>query len=257
MGKMVSDKLNICLLCQVGSKAYNFATPESDDDQRGFGTQKTLDRMIGLHKSADDSSSAMDGYLWDVAKFTHLALNANTNACDVLHAEPFNVLECNGVGELYQLHRKRFLSTHKLYNVLKGYALSEYDVATGKRKPGDIGAKRRLQVEKLGYSPKNFFHACRLLDVGTEAFLTGEYRTHWPKEHPKWQTMMDMKMGLLSIDEVKSFFNLSFENFEKSSLKSVLSQEPDYELVEEILVFVVGNCVVEMMKGNNFKFFQK
>jgi predicted nucleotidyltransferase len=252
MEAMESDKLNVCLLCQTGSRAYNFATPESDDDQRGFGTQKELSRMVGLHKAADDTSSSMDGYLWDVAKFTHLALNANTNAEDVLHAESFNVLQCNVVGKLYQEHRKKFLSTHKLYNVLKGYALSEYDIATGKKKPGDMGAKRRLQVEKLGYSPKNFHHTLRLLLTGVHAFQTGEYKTFWDKDDPYWKMLMGLKMGEYNVSECTVFFNEAMEKFEKYSKTSVLPQEPDFDFVNDMLCYVVGSEVVKMFPNLQF-----
>ena len=101
---MNGEKLTICLKAKVGSRAYNFATETSDHDIRGFGLQKSLSRIIGLREPLTEESKDPDFMVWDILAFTKLALRNNTNCCDVLHAEPFNVLECNRVGELYQLH---------------------------------------------------------------------------------------------------------------------------------------------------------
>jgi len=252
MEAMKSKNLNVCLLTVTGSKAYNFATPESDDDQRGFGTQKTLEKMVGLQKAADESCNSMDGYLWDVTKFTHLALNANTNALDILFAEPFNVLQCNAVGELYRKHRRKFLSTHKLYNVLKGYALSEYDIATGKRKPGDLGAKRKVQVETAGYSFKSAHHCLRLLLSGIHAFKTGEFKTHWEQTDPAWTILMGLKQGSYTVNEFENFHVAAMDDFEYQSKGSILPQEPDFDFVNDMLCYVVGNEVVKMMPSLQF-----
>jgi len=254
MANMETDKLKVCLLSRVGSRAYNFATPESDDDQRGFGLQTTLARMIGLERPKDHESKLVDGFLWDVSKFTRMAVKANTNALDTLFAESQNVLEINDVGELYREYRHRFLSTHSLYNVLKGYALNELDMATGRKKPGDMGAKRRTLVEKHGYSGKNLHHACRLLKAGTEAFRTGQYRTFWPNKHPDWSLLMDLKSNILPLEEAEIAFQKTFDSFEVASKKSVLSQEVDLDFINSLLIFSVKEHLERLMANFDFPF---
>ena len=244
MTNMTTDKLKVCLLSRVGSRAYNFATPESDDDQRGFGLQTTLPRMIGLERPKDHESKLVDGFLWDVSKFTRMAVKANTNALDTLFATEENVLECNDVGELFREHRRKFLSTHALYNVLKGYALSELDMATGRKKPGDVGAKRRLQVEKFGYSLKNAHHCLRLLWSGIYAFATGEFKTHWANNDPQWKTLMGLKLGEYTLSEFENEHQQALDEFERWSDHSVLPQEPDLDFINELLCYVVGREVV-------------
>ena len=244
MEKMETDKLKVCLISQIGSRAYNFATPESDDDQRGFGLQTHIFRMLGLQRPRDEESSTVDGFLWDVSKFTRMAVKANTSALDTLFAEDWNVLEINDVGRLYREYKKEFLSTHQLYNVLKGYALSELDLATGRKKPGDMGAKRRTLVEKYGFCGKNAHHSLRLLYAGTYAFECGEFRTYWHKGTQEWSDLMALKLNEYSVDEFERLHASALEKFEKSAKNSVLPQEPDLDFINELLCYVVGREVV-------------
>ena len=252
MENMTSEKLQVCLLSRVGSRAYNFATPESDDDQRGFGLQTHIFRVLGLQRPRDEESNVVDGYLWDVSKFTRLAVKANTNALDTLFAEDFNVLEINDVGRLYREYRKEFLSTHALYNVLKGYALSELDLATGRKKPGDMGAKRRTLVERYGYCGKNMHHCCRLLMAGTYAFQRGNFKTHWYTDTDDWKILMGLKMNDLSLEAVLMLHCKCMRDFERAAKESVLPDEPDLDLINELLCYVVGREVVKEFPSLRF-----
>jgi len=249
MENMTSDKLRVSLLCMVGSRAYNFATPESDYDQRGFGVQTHLFRILGLERPKDEESSVVDGFLWDVAKFTRMAVKANTNALDTLFAEDFNVLECDEVGRLYREYRKKFLSTHALYNVLKGYALNELDMATGRKKPGDMGAKRRTLVEQYGYCGKNAHHCIRLLAAGCNAFRTGEFKTYWEKDTPDWKNLMSLKLNEMPLADFELLHETMLKGFEYWSERSVLPKEPDLDLINELLCYVVGKEVVKEFKS--------
>jgi predicted nucleotidyltransferase len=249
---MESDRITICLSVLIGSKAYNFATETSDTDIRGFGMQKRIFSILGLDKPFTMKSLEPDLTIWDISDFTRLALRCNTSALDVLFAEDFNVLECNDVGKLYREYRKQFLSTHALHNVIKGYALSEYDIATGKKKSGNMGAKRRLQVEQFGYSPKNAHHACRLLYAGCHALQTGEFRTYWEKGWNEWNILMGLKEGKFTVDEFQRFHEEALRTFEWWSQNSVLSQEPDLEFINELLCYAVGREVVKEFPNLRF-----
>jgi hypothetical protein len=73
-----------------------------------------------------------------------------------------------------QNSRYKLLDSRKLFVSLMGYIKSERDLANGRR-TGSLGSKRKTQIDKYGFSPKNFSHLFRLAYCGARFFETSVY----------------------------------------------------------------------------------
>lgn len=241
---MKNSTIEICLLARTGSRAYNFALPDSDYDQRGFGIQTDINRILGLERPRDYQSGTVDGYIWDITKFTRLAAKCNTNALDILFAVPENILQDSDIGNIYRNARSKFLSTHYLYQVLKGYAYQEYLKTTGQKKQGDLGTSRRKNIEKFGYSGKNAHHCLRLLLVGIHTFKTGIFKTAWSGDEPDWQLLMDLKTHKCSLERFTEAYYEIIQRFESAAIQSILPDDPDWDTINNILVYALSKKVI-------------
>lgn len=222
----MSDRRTI-LLGLAGSKAYGLDTPESDEDWRGVFVYPTP-RILGIGKfrgldTIDDT--AHETVLHEVGKFVGLALASNPNIIEQLFLEGYKTLTPEG--GLLVSNRAAFLS-QKARQTYGGYAIAQVRKLEMRERQGLEGfnprVKRRFE--------KHARHCFRLLRQGTQLLRDGtlEVRVADPAEL--------MAIGKLPLAELKPRFEAAMA--EMDAVESVLPKEPDYELVNEVLLAIRG-----------------
>jgi hypothetical protein len=152
-------------------------TPESDIDERGIFVNTDPAFILGTKRFDEERDQnpniKKDLVLKEVSHFFRLLRAANTEAIELLFAEE----ECfNMIAEEFIMIRSNageLIDSVKLFNCLRGYIQGERRLALGER-AGKIGGKRFEQVQKYGFSPKNFTQLFRLANMGIEFFNTGK-----------------------------------------------------------------------------------
>ena len=171
------------LLCKMkgGSHSYGLNTPESDLDFRGVFLNRDLGSIIGIKSGINDNETRQteteDAQYWELRKFFKMLRDGNTQAVELLYlggehsaTSSFEYVDPTFVDILN--NRVGLFDSNKLYKVLKGYSQGELKLANGER-TGKLGGKRFAQVQKYGFSPKNFVQLFRLLWAGTWLYRTG------------------------------------------------------------------------------------
>lgn len=165
------------LLCKSlgGSRAYGLETPTSDVDYRGVFINTDPAEILGLKRfEVIQKQETEDEVYYEVRKFFELLRQGNTGALEILFANDSGFLEMSEDFRYLRLRRSSFVDTDKMFGCLRGYMQSERRLANGDR-TGQLGGKRKAQLEKYGFSPKNFVQLFRLAWAGMELFKTGEF----------------------------------------------------------------------------------
>lgn len=122
MKKWVED--NKILECLVGSHAYGFATPESDEDIRGI-TISPLRYAIGFHSNFEQQEySGEDKVIYSLAKFMQLAAQCNPNILDLIFIPKRCIRHLDKYGEMLIENRDMFISK-KARHTFSGYAFEQ------------------------------------------------------------------------------------------------------------------------------------
>jgi predicted nucleotidyltransferase len=157
-----------------GSHSYGLNTPSSDIDLRGIFMHTNPEYILGLKRwdYLENKKEGNDEMFFEIRHFFNLLKNGNTQAyeclflsydCRIENTEEYNLLIRN---------REFFLDSEKLFKSLLGYIQSERRLAIGER-TGKLGGKRIDQLEKYGFSPKNFVQLVRLSWAGSYFFNKG------------------------------------------------------------------------------------
>lgn len=165
-----------------GSRAYGLHTDDSDIDYRGVFCNTEVAQILGLQRF-DHISSQKDGdsMMYEVRHFFELLRKGNTSALEILFSK--DALETSDVFREIQQNSVKFLDSEKTFKSLRGYILGERELAVGKR-TGEMGSKRRAQIEKYGFSPKNFVQIFRLIYCGVTLFTKGYFPVNIPQDDP-------------------------------------------------------------------------
>ena len=154
--RLKMNKMITLYECISGSKAYGLATETSDDDFRGVITPNDFSYFFGLDRFdilQTPKTIIDDIEFLSLQKFVSLAFKCNTVPLELLYSPEENVRACNPLFKKYFLeNRSIFLST-QIYNTIRGYSFGEFKqcLAISSR---DLGEKRKLSIEKYGYSVK-------------------------------------------------------------------------------------------------------
>lgn len=173
--------MNPQLLCEYkgGSHSYGLNTPSSDVDYRGVYIVNTLENIIDPHNYSaskcdvlctDPEKDNVDKVYYEVRHFLHLLKKGNTQSLEMLFNN--NWTKLSPLFRLILNQKNNLIDPVKLNLSINGYATSEYHLAIGDR-TGKLGGKRQAQVEKYGFSPKNFCNLFRLLYCATTFYETG------------------------------------------------------------------------------------
>jgi predicted nucleotidyltransferase len=162
-----------------GSTAYGLNTPESDLDYRGVFINTEPSKILGLGKLDHIQKQETDDIVYyELRKFFELLRNGNTGALEILFSEDF--LETSDVFEEIRSNKFKFVDTDKMFRCLLGYIQGERRLANGER-TGQLGGKRKAQLEKYGFSPKNFTQLFRLANCGMALFEKGYFPVNMKK----------------------------------------------------------------------------
>lgn len=169
------------ILCEYkgGSHSYGLATPTSDIDLRGVYIVETLANIIDPHSYSATKCDVLntnperdkeDKVYYEVRHFLHLLKKGNSQSIEMLFNNNWTKLSPLFAEIIRQKHK--LLNPEKINLCINGYANSEYHLAIGDR-TGKLGGKRQSQVEKYGFSPKNFTNLFRLLYCASTFYETG------------------------------------------------------------------------------------
>lgn len=177
------------ILCEItgGSRLYGLDTPESDIDTRGVFVNTESGKILGLNRGEILKKESSDFVMFELCHFLRHLARTNTQVIELLYAEGFAVITPQF--KKIQDNRKRLMNSKKLFVSLNGYIQNERRLANGER-TGNLGSKRRNQVEKYGFSPKNFSHLLRLAHCGAVFFLTSEYPVHLPSHDMQFRNLL-------------------------------------------------------------------
>lgn len=161
-------------ICQIvaGSRLYGLDTTESDVDTRGVFLSTDHADILGLSRDKVVKSERDDTLLIEFRHYLGHLQRTNTSAIELLFAEGFEVLE-----EEFRIVREsryRLIDSERLFSSLMGYIQGERRLANGDR-TGELGSKRKAQIDRYGFSPKNFSHLLRLAHCGEAFFRTSVY----------------------------------------------------------------------------------
>lgn len=163
-------------LCELiaGSTLYGLNTPESDVDTRGVFINTDPSMILGLWRGDVLKEEKNDSVFFELVHFFKGLLKTNTQHLEILFAEESNFVILTDEFLEVKKNKYEFISSQSLFKSLIGYIESEKRLASGER-TGDLGSKRKNQIEKYGFSPKNFSHLIRLAYCGKTFFETGVY----------------------------------------------------------------------------------
>lgn len=158
-----------------GSRAYGLDTAESDTDYRGVFVNTDPAQILGLSRyDVLQKQETDDVVYFEVRKFFQLLKNGNTGALEILFTEDKNFLQFDSTfNDIYE-NRFKFVDTDKMFKCLRGYMQGELRLANGER-TGQLGGKRKAQLEKYGFSPKNWVQLLRLAFCGDVLFQEGHF----------------------------------------------------------------------------------
>ena len=178
------------ILCKTlgVSNAYGLNTPESDIDFRGVVCNTDVATILGLSRfDVIQKQEKEDEVYYEVRKFFELLKDGNTGALEVLFNDKDKFLEFSPEFDLIYKERMSFVDTDKMFRCLRGYMQGELRLANGER-TGQLGGKRKSQLEKYGFSPKNFVQLFRLAFCGVTLFQDGYFPVNVMKECPTFGT---------------------------------------------------------------------
>ena len=214
--------------CKVGSKAFGLDNVDSDDDLRGI-FLPPADRHWSLYKvpeQIEKNTEEDDEVNWELEKFLKLALKANPNILETLWT-PI-VLKSNAVSQNIRTNRNAFLSRH-LYKTYSGYVLSQF---------------RRMKnaYEKTGnYKNKHAMHLVRLLYSGIGALDTGEIIIDVSEHRDQ---LLDIRNGKFEFEEIRKLVMYLDQKFQLAFEQTSLPDQPDFALINQILIDARNSMVV-------------
>ena len=207
--------------CQVGSHAFGLATADSDDDLRGIylPPARLHWSMFKLPEQLEFADETKDEVYWELEKFLRLALQANPNVLEVLWS-PL-VLHVDEVARRLLDMRQVFLTRH-LYKTYSAYVLSQF------RRMSKAHAKSGE------YKPKHAMHLIRMLYSGIETLRTGLLRLDLGERRDE---LLQIKLGKWPFDRARQRALELDQEFQDAFVSTKLPEKPDYQRVDEFLVW--------------------
>jgi len=220
---------DLLLVGLCGAHAYGTQTEDSDQDVRGvFLPPWTV--LVGTSK-LETIECEPDVVLHSLRKAVRLWAQGNPNMLDWLYLPSDCVWWVDPKFEHYvREHRKAFLSK-RLHARFRGYAHSHLQkMARGVTR--ELGAKRKADIERFGYSPKNAMHLIRLAEMGIEVLRSGEYNVR----RQNAEMLLSIRRGEWSMERVQSYGSDLLARMDLALESSPLPDEPDKARINRMLV---------------------
>lgn len=222
------------MLCKTlgGSTAYGLNTPESDIDYRGVFLNTDPAYILGLSKFDVVQKQETDDIVYfEARKFFDLLRNGNTGALEILFTDKANFIEFSPEFDLVYNNKFSFVDSDKMFKCLRGYMQGELRLANGER-TGQLGGKRKAQLDRFGFSPKNWVQLLRLAYCGDTLFQEGYFPVNVKESNPTlFEKLIDIKihpekytkegLGELYVEAEKRLV----ESYEKRKFKYSFNEE--------------------------------
>jgi len=212
--------------CIGGSTAYGLNTPESDIDYRGVFVNTNPAEIVGLDRfDVVQKQETDDIVYYEVRRFFELLKEGNTGALEILFNE--NFIEVSDEFEEVKKFRTSFIDVDRMYKCLLGYMQGERRLANGER-TGQLGSKRKAQLDKYGFSPKNATQLLRLAFCGNTLFHKGYFPVNVKTENVEiWEKLMSVKTTPEKY--TKAQLNLMFDSADESVKQSYITRSFFYQ----------------------------
>jgi predicted nucleotidyltransferase len=232
VGKIMGVK-NVIYQVIYGSHAYGTNTEESDTDIRGI-YLPSIDECLSLKELNDyhKESDLEDTLIYPIQKFFRLAIKCNPSVLEWLFVPDELVMITTKAGEAIRSQKKQFL-TQEIYPRFKGYAYAEFSSLT--KLTGPTGEKRKKQILKYGYSPKNAMNCIRLMQQGIEMLTTGNLIL----PRPNAEELLEIKRGEWTYQKIVTTFNNLLQELDEASENSVLVDKPCFDMLNDIMINII------------------
>jgi predicted nucleotidyltransferase len=210
----------------TGSTAYGLATENSDVDVKGIYLLPTR-TVLSLHFSQDKTTKDHVDPDWvyhEVGKFMRLAASGNPTITELLFLEEYTIL--TEIGQRLIDYRDMFLSTRSITDAYIGYAKSQAYRLNNRTQQGLDGYDSALKNRFA----KHTRHCFRLLLQARQLLETGTLTVRVTPEQREWLFKMGNEADAETI--VDTFIS---EADKLKEIKSVLPDEPNYEMIDELL----------------------
>lgn len=255
------DGHQVVLACYMGSVSHGTSEPNPvgiDDTDIMGAVIPPLPYLVGWSRfeqwdpPPDPAShlGELDCTFYDLRKLVRLWLKSNPNVLGMLWLRPEHYLVRTPAFDQFVAHRDAFSSRIGI-GALRGYALGQMrDIDKGVYR-GYMGAKRKAVVEQFGYDCKHAAHTIRILRMGIEYCLTGQYNV--------WRGDLDagelraIKRGDWPRDRVLSEADRLLADLEAASHESVLPERPDADRVQSIVLDVLREHLEDTLKPKQLR----
>ena len=195
------------IICDIlgGSHLYGLNTEDSDVDRRGVFLNTEVSKIIGIEKETIFKKETEDTLFFEFSHFLKSLKKTNTQVLELLFADEEDFILLTEEFKEVRKNKYELVDSERLFSSLIGYIENEKRLANGERK-GNLGGKRKLQLDKFGFSPKNFTHLFRLAKCGTVFFEKEIYPTNIMRHDP------ELGKFLLSIKTTPEKFNCQYLN---------------------------------------------
>ena len=224
------------VICEFlgGSHLYGLNTPSSDEDVRGIFVNTEPAYILGTRRFDEarkqNPDIKEDVVYKELSHFMRLLNQANTEALELLFAPIENFTSYSDQFERIQSKRNNLIDSKRLFNCLRGYMQGEYRLAVGQR-TGQLGGKRYEQVQKYGFSPKNFTQLFRLAYVGRTFFTENRFVVNVRNE-PIYEKLMAIKTQPEKFS--KESLTQDFEEAEKALVQAFERRAVTHHFEEEV-----------------------
>lgn len=229
------------LIAQIigGSTLYGLDTADSDVDYRGLFIARDKKYVAGFDViESIVQTGETDACYYELGRYLKLLRKSNTQVLEILFAPTSSFVQHHLLFDVIRENKYRLIDSNVLKSSLKGYVFSEIKLATGER-TGQLGGKRKLSLEKYGFSPKNFVQILRLCKVGIEFFKDGQYMVNVKEFDPSYhEFLMEIKTQPqnFTCDRLKHFVDVEFEKLVASIDSSNISYTFDTDLASDIIL---------------------
>lgn len=236
--KVPFDISKYCIFsCISGSRAYGTSTPTSDFDKRGVFLYPEL--ALGLKYIEQIESQRKDTCYYELRKFFSLLNNNNPHALEILYIKDSVILSRPPWDEI--VAARDIFTSKRIGHSFYGYALQQLLMARTKKK-NHTG--RVELIDLYGYDTKLSAHCLRLLRSGTEFLETGYLTVN----RPDAKELLNVKNGKYTYDDfvqwddnkkiIGGFIKDEFDKFDKAFKTCGLPDQPDFEVVNNLLVAI-------------------
>jgi len=221
-----------------GSRCYGTATPDADIDIRGI-LLPTIEESLSMielkdirYEKENKQGILEDVVMYPIQKFFRLAVKSNPSVMEWLFTPSNCIRIMEPAGKIIRDNRLMFLSK-EIHPRFRGFAYSEFSSLT--KLTGKTGEKRRKEILKFGYSPKNASNCIRLLEQGIELLETANLIM----PRPNCEELKAIKFGKITYQDIVKRFDDLLKKLDLALKKSKLPDNARFQDADDLLVRII------------------